>query len=150
MNTDNSRALMNAVTESFNECKLSVYIELCYSYQSQGKPLPKDFTILHLCSAHFLHQISCKLKRMKNVDSMIYKFCMKLMNMIVCSKNFQNQKRICSLMVHVLGHEFYDDKVASALEEIAKCMEECDKKFTVSDSEVTYRDINFDIIIKIF
>ena len=71
--TDNSWALINSVSISFNNCDISCYINWCFKQTFDDSFDSNSYVILYLCSTHYLKNMIQKTKKITNIPNNVKK-----------------------------------------------------------------------------
>ena len=85
-----------------------------YEFQNHSKPLPPNFTVVHICAAHIMHQISQKIP--KNAKREFRDFTLGCFTKLIESSDYSEQKEIMKTMETVIGSKYMNDDVRKALE----------------------------------
>ena len=86
------------------------YIKAAYEYQTKKVDIKKK-TLVHLCSAHIMHQVS----RQIEPKSKEKQFTLGSMSLLLRSQSYEHQKEICTIIGTVLGSEWKTNDVERSL-----------------------------------
>lgn len=117
--TDWSWAEINAILLSWNNLKVSEYLEKTYDAVNHQTPLDKAITPLFFCYAHLMKMISRYLKK-KNVSKSGISFALEMMALVVHIYNYQLLKKTIENLFIVLIYPSKNKEFQDTMSQLLK------------------------------
>lgn len=92
---DFSLALLNAITLSFNECRLNVYLELCFSWLKTGHKCLELPCFVRLDIAHLIKTV-CKKDVFQHKQGKVKDFYVRCVGIMSCCETIENFEEVLS------------------------------------------------------
>ena len=139
VNTVFSWAILGAALKIYNDQDISEYLIATYNYQNCSHPLPKKFTVVHLCSAHIMNQISRRIPKATKPNCR--QFILGTFSKLIEANNYSDQKDICKMMITVLGSKYLDENVETSLNNFAYIIK--NQTTSIKQAKITFLEDDF-------
>ncbi|KAI6651821.1 hypothetical protein LOD99_4700 [Oopsacas minuta] len=136
---DHSWAIMHSTCLAFNRLSMSLYLAQCWEIVNNKTTTKSDIpTVLHLCSAHILHRISCRLDRINKLDKKVKRLVLHSFGTMVKSSNIEEISLVFESLCILLTTELRLPQVIKSLVDLEKLVKgnfesKCSENFYIDD-----------------